>query len=304
MATERDLELLDDYLGNRLGLEEKSAFEQKLASDPELKKELEFQQALVRSIRNERMAELKSMLNNIPVPSSGLSTAAKTLITLGAAAVVSLAVYFMLDTTPEQPKAITENVQTEESPAVTEEAPATEPSATGTSVDANESTSSGKEEKSEEGKSSASTDSAPKAEKRNEAGSAADTQAARQPELNVFDPSSELEEEESKPENVIIEQEETTEAIKRSSIAVETDNTDKKYNFHYQFRDSKLVLYGSFDKNLIEILEFFSGNKHTIFLYFNSNYYLLDENQQTKPALLKPITEPALLSKLKEYRDN
>ena len=67
MAVEKDFELLDDYLSNRLNGDEKSAFEKKLEADPELKQEIKFQQELTEGIRKARTAELKSLLNNIPI---------------------------------------------------------------------------------------------------------------------------------------------------------------------------------------------------------------------------------------------
>src|SRR5688572_29250549 len=67
MAVEKDFELLDDYVSNRMSGDERSAFEQKLETDAELKQELKTQQDLVEGLRKARMLELKSMLNNIPV---------------------------------------------------------------------------------------------------------------------------------------------------------------------------------------------------------------------------------------------
>jgi hypothetical protein len=67
MALEQDLELLDNYLANRLSEQERVEFEKKVEADPELKKEISFQQSLVEGIRNARAAELKTMFNTIPV---------------------------------------------------------------------------------------------------------------------------------------------------------------------------------------------------------------------------------------------
>jgi hypothetical protein len=48
-------------------------------------------------------------------------------------------------------------------------------------------------------------------------------------------------------------------------------------------------------------MEFFSGNKRTVFLYYKDSYYLLNEENETiKP--LAPINDPSLLKKLKDYR--
>ena len=75
----------------------------------------------------------------------------------------------------------------------------------------------------------------------------------------------------------------------------------KKYIFHYVFRDSKLVLYGAFEKNLYEILEFIGDEKRTVVLYYKANYYLLDI-AKVQPTKLTPIRDRRLLKKLQEHR--
>jgi hypothetical protein len=87
------------------------------------------------------------------------------------------------------------------------------------------------------------------------------------------------------------------------SIAVEIDTKNKKYDFHYQFKDGKLFLYGPFENDLYEILEFFSDDKRTMFLFYQENFYLLkDDNEKLKP--LGAIQDPSLIKKLKDYRKN
>ena len=66
MASEKDLELLDQYVGNRLSPQDRAAFEKKLASDASLKNEFQLQQRVVEKIREARVKELKTMLNNVP----------------------------------------------------------------------------------------------------------------------------------------------------------------------------------------------------------------------------------------------
>lgn len=83
MAVEKDFELLDDYLSNRLRGQDKTVFEQKLKGDLELKAEHQFQQKLVEGIRNARVSELKSMLNNTAVPTVGGDTALFTKVAIG-----------------------------------------------------------------------------------------------------------------------------------------------------------------------------------------------------------------------------
>ena len=59
MASERDMDLLDDYLRNKLSAQDKSAFEEALKNDASLQKEMRVQQQVVNSLRNARVAELK-----------------------------------------------------------------------------------------------------------------------------------------------------------------------------------------------------------------------------------------------------
>jgi hypothetical protein len=78
-------------------------------------------------------------------------------------------------------------------------------------------------------------------------------------------------------------------------------NDDNKYDFNYQFKEGRLVLFGPFEKNLYEILEIFSEDKRTVFLYYKKNYYLLrDDNENVRE--LEPITDQALIRKIKEYQ--
>jgi hypothetical protein len=79
------------------------------------------------------------------------------------------------------------------------------------------------------------------------------------------------------------------------------DTMSKKYNFHYVFKNSKLILYGAFEKNLYEILEFIGDEKRTVVLFYKSNYYLLDIDK-THPTKLTPIRDQKLLKMLKAHR--
>jgi hypothetical protein len=116
--------------------------------------------------------------------------------------------------------------------------------------------------------------------------------------LDIFDPTTETE---SSAAEKSEDRSGQTITSSKSSIVVAIENTDKRYNFHYQFKDSKLHLYGAFEKNLYEIMEFFSDNKRTVFLFYKDSYYLLnEEDEKIKP--LAPINDPTLIKKLKDYR--
>jgi len=290
MATERDFELLDDYIGNRLTATEKAAFEQKLAGDPALKQEYGLQQKIADGIRKARTQELKSLLNNIPVPPAGTAeTSALTKVATWAAVtgLVVAGVFVYLKNSGPEENNITQQQQppasTEVQPGETPAEPQQEPSLTPQEKPSNTTEKARKEE--------------PEAiEEKN----TAEEEKPNQPVLDVFDPSEETEDNASAPEPKA-SLDNKARISTTPTITVETDNSNRKYTFHYQFKDGKLFLYGSFEKNLYEIMEFFTENKRTIFLFYKNNYYLLSEdNEKIKP--LAPINDPALLKKLKEYR--
>ena len=307
MALERDLELLDDYISNKLGGEERKAFEQKLQNDPELKREYTLQQKVAEGIRQARVQELKGMLNNIPVPptsGSEISAGAKALIGIVAAGIVATGIYFYFNgkeetqalqepisstepiAQPEQmPDAIKSIEQPIETTKVAEESPATVQA--GKPAEKNPVVS-GKPAEKESTHVANPVLTQPHQK-----------DSVTEPKINVYDPS---EDADAKTASEPAAAESTVKANK-TSMTVKTDANNKKYNFHYQFKNGELYLYGPFDKKLIEIMEFFSDNKHTVFLFHENKYYLLNEaSDKVKP--LTAITDPALIRKLKEHRGN
>lgn len=282
MALERDLELLDDYLAGKLTGQDKAAFEETLKADQELQQELRFQQDLIEGIRQARITELKTMLNNIPVAPGNVgtvSTATKIISSLVVVGIVTTAVYLYVDK-----KETTQDK-------------------TGTEVPTSETVIPVEPERKEESNSVVSDNRNPvsgqseiKAEK-----PANEPKPAVQPKLDVYTPETEEDQIQAAREHAQLEI--ISKAFITSSIEVETDSGSRKYNFHYMFKENKLVLFGSFENNLYEILEFIAGDQRTVFLYYNNEYYLLDLTR-TAPTLLIPIKDKALLAKLKQYRGN
>ena len=288
MALERDLELLDDYLSNRLSGEERSAFEKRLESDPELKQELNIQQDFVQGIRNARVAELKSMLNNVPiVPAQGGQTSmlikAGSWVAITGLVITGAFFYFSKDEAQEiiQEPAPIEQPEEKSTPATTPTPETKSPEAEVVKPEIPV-----KEEEKHPDK---------------ESEEAAAPAVTKKPGLKVYDPSKEEVVDESKYEQEQLEI--ISKAFVTSSIEVETERTHKKYTFHYVFNNGKLVLYGAFEEHLYEILEFISDDKRTVVLFYKTNYYLLDINKST-PTLLTPIKDRKLLKKLSEYGSN
>jgi hypothetical protein len=254
-----------------------------LEGDPSLKEEVEFQRRVVEGVRNARIAELKTMLNNVPVSGGSAWGGAKIAAAIVSAGIISTLIYLnVADETPSEitNRTVTEITNTPETDSSGKEAIATDET--------------GVKEKAAEPSPSTAT-AEPKKTTKEETKI---TTPVRKPDINVIDPSSELSSDEKKTD--VETSRNGRSEISPSNMEVITGIDDKKHNFHYQFAQGKLMLYGPFDKSLYEILEI-HGDGHAVFLYYKENYYLLDESQ-TKIMQLQAIRDGELLKKLREYR--
>ena len=266
MAVEKDFEQLDDYLTNRLSEGERSAFEAKMEGDPELKQEYQFQQELIEGLRNNRIAELKQMLNNTPIPAfqageSGLMT--NVIATAAVVGLVATGAYFLF--TAEEPGSIS-NVQNEQPTEIT--TPVEDQDTIGSGSDNDNSGVTTPIDTKKE-----TVTSSPKSR------TVEDAARARERELIKI----------------------VNSTFITSNTEVITQSNFGAYNFHYAFEKKKLVLYGSFEPNQYQILEFITKDEHIFFLSYKSKYYLLDEHAQA-PAPLLPIKDAQLQKKLREFR--
>lgn len=266
-----NFEKIDDYLANRLPADDHAAFKQAMDNDAALREEVALQEKIIRSVRQARSAELKQMLQQVPIPSGGWGPAqmAAGVIATGVVA-TSLYFFFRPESVPPAPA---------EKPGVPEvivkpeqaEEPAAKPEAKTTPA--------------EEPKKKTATPSKPK------------TSPVQKPDIQVADPTTELTDtqEPEMPASTTRQPELTV-----SKLQVVTQAADKKFTFHYQFAEGKLHLFGPFDRNLYEILEI-NGDSHAVFLFYKENYYLLDEAKKDITPLA-PIRDGQLLKKLREYR--
>jgi hypothetical protein len=288
-----NFELIDDYLSNRLKGAEKEAFDKQLQTDPALRSELDLQKQIITGIRSARAKELKSMLSNVPVGETVTMDFSVVRMAAGliAAGVVGAAIYFYAtrgELPPFKKAAGDLNTQTEE----IEKQQPIEQDKTEVAPDSNvnpdaEATPAVQEESKKENSKPAQV--SPK--------QSDEIRPAEKPKLDVTNPSEELENSDAKKNE--------PGAVRRgdispSHIQVEMDSSNKKYSFHYQFVGSKLMLYGSFDRSLYEVLEI-NGDNHAVFLFYKDVYYLLDEDQ-TRISKLEPIKDAGLVNKLRDYR--
>jgi hypothetical protein len=277
-----NFELIDDYLTNRLNEQEKEAFEKQLESDPALKADVDFQQQIQQGVKNARAAQLKSMLNNVPINAGYTVEFIVTRLAAGliGAGVIGAALYFTLK--PEQVPNLSDAAADLSKKSGQLQPKKEEPVQTVTEQPKEKETAPTIEEK---------ETPANKKEEQKDAPS-----ELKQPKIEAIDPSEEM----AANENAPAVSESHRSAISVSHIAVETDTANKNFDFHYQFAGGKLFLYGPFDKSVYEILEINSEN-HAVFLFHKDNYYLLDE-KQIKITRLEPIKDSVLIRKLKEYR--
>lgn len=285
MAVEKDLELLDDYLANRLQGSDRVAFEERIQSDPELTQALQTQKHIVDGLRKVRMAELKAMLQAVPVPpaTTGMSTFLKITVGTFSAAFVGLVLYFGFikseKPTPvatEQPTAAEQNVTPSEP----------QPETNNEVVIAEEN----------------KTTTASQKETKNTKDVSAEQPKITKPVIEAFTPTEEQGETGTHQEMDAPVTSNTTRVSTKPSITAEINTDNKKYTFHYVLINDRLTLYGNFEKNIYEIIEVFNNDKRTAFLFYKNNYYLLNTSD-TKVKPLTPINDPVLLEKLKEYRN-
>jgi hypothetical protein len=292
-----NFELIDDYLSNRLRGAEKEAFDTQLQNDPALKSELDLQKQIIEGIRTARAKELKNMLSKVPVAETVTLDFSVVRMAAGliAAGVAGAALYFYVtrgELPPFKKAAGDLNTQTEE---IQKQQPIEQDKtevAPDSSVDpnTNEITPAVKEDESK--KESESRKPGKESQKESE-----EIKPAEKPKLDVTNPSDELESNDGAKNEPSAGR---GAVITPSQIKVELDSSNKKYDFHYQFVGNKLMLYGSFDRSLYEVLEI-NGDNHAVFLFYKDVYYLLDESQ-AKIARLQPIKDAGLVNKLREYR--
>ncbi|MFZ1806523.1 MAG: hypothetical protein WAU36_04850 [Cyclobacteriaceae bacterium] len=272
-------ELVENYLTNRMDDGARSAFEEQMNADPQLKAEVNLQQGIIEGVKSARAAELKAMLNNVPIGGASSAITGKIAIATISTVILGTVLYFGLRSTPaEEVQAQTET--TTEQPLT----PNDEPKEQGETI--NESIEESKVQP--EKKQNNTTAEAAKSNK---------VEKVAPPQIDVLDLTEDMND---NLEETIAPKPSNKPTISASTVEVELVDSNKNYSFHYQFKDSRLALYGPFDSSLYEIIEL-NGAVHSIFLYYKNSYYHLDEREYKIVPLIM-IRDTELLGKLEEYR--
>jgi hypothetical protein len=272
-----NFELIEKYVAGQLQGPEKEAFELQLQKDTSLQGDVALQKQIIGGIKNARIAELKGMLNQIPVTGlmhTGVSAFKIITGAVTAGAIVTGAIFYFKPEQKETAAPVVEN----ELPAVPNTKTEPDP------VDP------------KEDKTTSPVTPEPSKESRKKP-LALKKKNAVHPKIDVVDPTHELAKEPTHEEEKRTKSQQVTVT---SRVGVEINSSSSKYSFHYQFLQGKLTLYGIFDNGLYEIIEV-NGDTHSIFLYYKDTYYLLNEKQSAITPLTA-IKDPELIKKLKEYR--
>lgn len=283
MADERDFELLDDYLTRRMPEEDHAAFEQKLRADPDLQHEYALQKRMIDGIKEVRAAELKRMLNQVPIPSGGQGSALASKILIGTVVSIMIAAagywYFgESDSRMMNPGTALQEQQQRKKP----ESPVTE-------IAEPQKTTTQKEPV---------LPVTPKVEPEKNQTSAG-TEHSKPSLAKKPEPLQAPEETGSTKKDADQPEERVTTAPGTSGVIVETDGENDRYSFHYQFQNGKVYLFGPFEQNPYEVLEL-ANDKPSRFLYYKDRYYALDDTD-AEVRNLTPVTDPALLKELSKY---
>jgi hypothetical protein len=252
-------ELINAYLDNELSAADRSTFEQRLQGDSELQQELALQKDIIEGIRVARKTELKQMLNNVPVGHTTFWSTGKIVSVLAIVAVAVVGVVYFNQGEDPTPEPVQETL-----PPVTQDQENTDNTMMDNTVDQpveetiTEETS---EEPVEETTEVAEVIESQPEDKRPVV--APDFERNETERTDIIAPGGTI-------LGQIVDQPTETE--------VEIDRANTSYAFHYAFEPGMLKLFGDFDNELYEILEFNSSEGRNWFLEYEDKYYFLDDS--------------------------
>lgn len=301
---------IEAYLNQDMTDLERSRFEKLIHDDPELHEEVEMQESLVQAIRNERILMIKAGLNqtNVSLWSTGLLEVAKIAAVTVGLGLASVGGYFWYSNSVDHTPARNE-VAVQTTPAIKpqddiQSAPAevsspqtfqADPSNGNVPVGPSEVSASPKTF----GKNNVRTNQTVKSSGKVANGMSKDHQVlseteALDPGMKQFVPST--------AKDIAIPTDGISNKTSLESVnpevVIKRDNKDK---FHYQFSDSKLILYADFSDKLYEVLELNQNNEKQLFFAYDGRFFSLDP-KQTEISPLKQVTDRNLIQILADYQ--
>ena len=312
---------LENYLLGKLSAADKAAMDAKLAADSQLQEDMLLQQDIVHAIQEERRLELKNRLNNIEVGGAGtggFSTAIGLKIAAGVAllGLFGTGLYYYFNSAPMEEETLPVGIieLPLENSAVTYTVPAM-PEAAAVASEAElpiaQNNKALKQPSSQQSASSSNTVSRPAAPAvKKEAILAQEKKETVQTETRsavvVQKPKVVTEFKDTDLGNSSPYTETPVDAMARNrqfttkTIEVSA-HEHARYDFHYQFFDNKLFIYGDFKNKPYEILEINQEGTTSYYLFFENNYYGLKSDQQ-KLTRLRKLNNEKLIRELEITR--
>jgi hypothetical protein len=296
-------ENIESYLANKMSAGDMARFENELAKDPLLQNEINLQKDIVNSLKDFRKAELKARLNNIEVGLGSNYTGIKVAATIILASLLSFGSYYYFTGNADQSNKETQNTP-QFSPVASDNssenkadnAPVITESKKSEVIEKTESKASKKDVVINKKKSPKEIDHADPTVK------AVDGSLPAFNSPEVKDQFGDNEKFQSEPGIQMPKGDvgETTDNHTIKDLHVEVKNTRKQ--FHYQYYNHKLFLFGDFDSNPYEIFELNTKKGKELYLFHNNEFYGLKQGQ-TKLTPLQVIKDSEKLSALNALRN-
>jgi len=301
---------IEAYLNQDMTDFERSKFEKLIHDDDELHDEVEMQEATIEAIRNERMLGLKAGLSQVPISlwSVTLIETAKIAAVAVSLGIASVGGYYMYSNSQTQKNDVSsiEKTIVADSPSENE---ITENPAQPDNSAAEISSTKGFESNPDHARvpvNSGSTENAKSI-------GLGRVRTKSNSNTTTFGKSSVVNDTEMVEPNV-----KTTMPTNAKDIALPQDGIsnksvletvnpevvikkDNKDKFHYQFSDSKLILYADFSNKIYEILELNQANQKSMFLSFQNKFYALEASKM-EISPLKEVTDAQLIQVLYTYQ--
>lgn len=300
MAKELDYShMVQAYFDNEMSMEERMDFEQLIDKDPSLQQEFQLQKDIIDGIRKYRSAEIKAHLATVPVGGFVWTAALRWAVGGSSLALLSaLSYFFIIPTLPESYSEVdlssglilelSDTNKVPVRPAITAQQTEEPKETEATTVElpsyeapARQNTPPTKE-------------FAPVAES---------TVATPLPNPVVNIPT--LTEPEEVASNTNLEAPgavffDRTEEPKKTEVEFVEE---KRYNFHYQFYNFKLYLYGDFGGKIYEIIELNDHESRRFYLYFQETFYPIEPGER-EIKKLTAIEDQALIQQLELARQS
>jgi len=288
-------ELINAYLDNELNDADRLRFEERLSQEPALKQELALHQDIIEGIGNARKAQLKNRLNQVDVGGNAGWSTAQVVGTVVLVAAGIAAIYFLYPSaeSTDANKATTNEITTTERPVVaqseedlmaSEEKTETVDEDLSAPVETEEITSAQDDQPADEEELVTENEERQPEDKRPVVAPSFDNEDAERVEVTA-------------PDGAVLGEVVTGD----TRVDVEVIRNMPNRDFHYAFEDNTLRLYGNFDADLYEIIEFNSDKGKRWFLSYQDRYYSLDSSASGIMPL-KEITDNKLLDVLKNIR--